>query len=130
MLDVLIDKKISENIFFVINNGVTYLHIDLTNTEDDYDVLEIIRDLIMLLEKQKDNSIIVVTDVTDMDVSFNTQQTIRVMLKRYQHVFRKSAFTGVGPYLIPFYKLYKLSTGSKAELFTTYEEAVSYLLID
>ena len=130
MTDILIEKKISDNLHWGVYKEVTFLHVDFRKTEDDLDVLEIIRDVMKVLDNESDYSVRILTDATDMDVSFNTQKTIRTMLKDYQHVQKKSAMTGVGAALIPFHKLYKIFTGSRAVLFRTYEEALEYLIAE
>ena len=121
MSDVLIGKKISENIYWAAYNGFKYLHIDFANTEYDLDVSVIVRDLLKLLDGEAENSVRILSDVSEMDVSFNTQVTIRVISKEYQHLIKKSAFIGVGSILFPFIKVYRLYTGSKGVIFKTDE---------
>lgn len=107
-------------------NGVRYLHISFCEARD-LDALGVLMRVIDTIKTEPIESIRVISDVTHMDVSFNTHKTITVMSKMYQKLIYKSAFIGMNKVVQPFYGLYRAMTGSKSIVLETEEEALEYI---
>ena len=111
------------------HNGIDYLSVNFSGL-DGLEIMNTITSMKKTMEERPDGSIRYYLNVKDADLGFNMNMTLRKISARLQPKIKRSAFYGVNGYLIPFFKVYKSFTKSKAVLFESEEEALNYICSD
>lgn len=120
-------SDLEKKVFWSESHGVRHLTLDFSDL-DDCGVLAVILYVYKLMKLENNTSIRILTDVTNLDIGFSTQITLKKLSKELQPLILKSAMIGVDGFLMPLYKIYSSFTGSKAKIFRSKSEALEYIL--
>jgi len=108
------------------HDNTKYLYLNFDGL-DSLEVLRSFKTIKNIILNQPNNSVNILGDLNHLDFSFNTHATARIVGREVQHKIRKSAILGITNQNLALFKIYQVSTNSRAKTFDSYMDAINYI---
>ena len=109
------------------HKDVDIIYLDFTNMKDQVEILRLEDDGAELIQKQKFNSALTLTNMDGMFFNNEIRNHFSKIVKDNTPFVKASAVTGLNGLISIMYKSFVALTGRNIKLFKTKEEALDYL---